>query len=67
MSSSPPSETQLLAYVFAIALAITIVVYVLRGFGIPGFTALPGGIVWFLILLSIATGIIYGVQKTRRY
>ncbi len=67
MTPSPPSETQILAYVFAATLGLTIVVYVLRGFGIPGFTALPGGLIWILILLSIATGLVYGVQKTRRY
>jgi uncharacterized protein YqhQ len=67
VSPSPSSETQTLTYVFAGTLALTFLVYVLRGFGVPGFTALPGGVVWLLILLSIATGIAYGVQKTRRY
>ena len=67
MTPSPPSETLVFAYIFAITLAITLFVYVLRGFGIPGFTALPGGVIWILILLSIATGLVYGVQKTRRY
>jgi hypothetical protein len=67
MSPSPPSETLRLSYVFAITLAITVFVYILRGFGIPGFTAVPGLVLWILILLSIATGLAYGVQKTRRY
>lgn len=67
MTPSPPSETLVFAYIFSITLAITIVVYVLRGFGLPGFTALPGAVIWILILLSIATGLVYGVQKTRRY
>jgi uncharacterized protein YqhQ len=67
VSPSPPSETQVLTYAFAITLTIAIFVYVLRGFGIPGFTAIPGGVIWILILLSIATGLAYGVQKTRRY
>jgi hypothetical protein len=67
MSQSPPSDTQILSYAFAGTLAVTVVVYVLRGFGIPGFTALPGLVIWILILLSIATGLAYGVQKTRRY
>ncbi|HEY9672815.1 MAG TPA: hypothetical protein V6D11_15330 [Waterburya sp.] len=67
MSPSPPSETLISSYTFAITLAITVVVYVLRGFGIPGFTALPGLVIWLLILLSIATGLFYGVQKTQRY
>jgi hypothetical protein len=67
VSPSPPSETLVFAYIFAITLAITFAVYVLRGFGLPGFTALPGGVIWILILLSIGTGLFYGVQKTRRY
>lgn len=67
MSPSPVSETQTLTYAFASTLAVTVLVYVLRGFGVPGFTALPGGLILILILLSIAIGIIYGVQKTRRY
>jgi hypothetical protein len=67
MSPSPVSETQTLTYAFAGTLAVTVLVYVLRGFGVPGFTALPGGLILILILLSLAIGIIYGVQKTRRY
>ncbi|HEY9607208.1 MAG TPA: hypothetical protein V6C85_36720 [Allocoleopsis sp.] len=67
MSKSPASETLILAYVFAVTVAVTIFVYVMRGFAVPGFTALPGGVIWALILLSIATGLVYGVQKTRRY
>lgn len=67
MSPSPPSETLILSYVFAGTLTVTVLVYVLRGFGIPGFTALPGIVILILILLSIATGLAYGVQKTRRY
>jgi len=65
MTPRPPSETLVLAYTFAITLAITFLVYLLRGFGI--LTFLPGGVIWILILLSIATGLVYGVQKTRRY
>lgn len=65
MSPFPPSDILVYAYVFATSLAVTIVVYLLRGFGI--LTFLPGGVIWILILLSIAAGIAYGVQKTRRY
>ena len=61
MTPSPPSETLIVTYVFA----VTVVVYLLRGFGV--LTFLPGAVLWVLILLSIATGLIYGVQKTRRY
>ena len=65
MTPSPPSETLIFAYIFATTLAITVLVYVLRGFGI--LTFLPGAVIWILILLSIGTGLVYGVQKTRRY
>ncbi|MGB7441652.1 MAG: hypothetical protein WA919_11325 [Coleofasciculaceae cyanobacterium] len=65
MSSSPPSDTLIFAYAFAITLAITIGLYLLRGFGL--LTFMPGGILYLFILLSIATAIVYGVQKTRRY
>lgn len=65
MTPSPPSETLVVTYVFAITLAVTVVVYLLRGFGV--LTFLPGGVLWILILLSISTGIVYGVQTTRRY
>jgi hypothetical protein len=65
MSPSPPSDTLIYAYVFAISLAVTVFVYVLRGLGI--LTFIPGGVLWLLILLTIGTGIVYGIQKTRRY
>lgn len=67
MSPSPRSETQLLTYAFVGTLLITALVYLLRGFGVPGFTALPGGVILVLIFLTIAIGIVYGVQSTRRY
>ncbi|MEQ9625994.1 hypothetical protein [Coleofasciculus chthonoplastes] len=65
MSPHPPSDLLIYAYIFAISVAVTIVVYIFRGVGILSF--IPGGILLLLILLSIATGIIYGVQKTKRY
>jgi len=59
------NDTLIYAYMFSISVAVTIVVYIFRGLGILSF--MPGGILWLLILLSIATGVIYGVQKTKRY
>lgn len=58
------NSEKLPAYVFASVLMLTILLYLLRGMGILGF--MPGGTLWVLILLSIASGIVYGVQKTRR-
>jgi len=51
-------------YLFASVLGLTVMIYLLRGMGALGF--IPGGTLWVLMLLSIATGIAYGVQKTRR-
>lgn len=67
MSPSPRSETQLLTYAFAGTLALTFLLYILRGFGVPGITAIPGGVILILIFLTIGIGIVYGVQSTRRY
>lgn len=52
------------AQLFLITLAITAVVWILRGFGL--LTFLPGGIIWLLILLSIGTGVVNGLMGTRR-
>ncbi|NJL61605.1 MAG: hypothetical protein HC903_06980 [Methylacidiphilales bacterium] len=45
-------------------LGIAIAVWVLRGFGIPILTAIPGGLIWLLLLLAIGMGIMAFVQKT---
>jgi hypothetical protein len=44
---------------------VTVLVYILRGMGILSF--LPGGLILLLILSSVVTGIIYGIDKTRRF
>ncbi|BAG01443.1 MAG: hypothetical protein GPI90_08925 [Microcystis aeruginosa K13-05] len=46
-------------------LLVTVLVYILRGMGILSF--LPGGLILLLILSSMVTGIIYGIDKTRRF
>ncbi|MBE9116162.1 hypothetical protein IQ249_09670 [Lusitaniella coriacea LEGE 07157] len=65
MSFPNRSENSILAYLFLMVLSVTVIAYLLRGFGI--LTFIPGGIIWLLILLSIGTGILYGVEKTRRF
>ena len=65
MRQSRQSQTELVAYIFSSVLGITIALYLLRGFGI--LTFLPGGVYLLLIVLTIATGILYGVLKTLRY
>lgn len=52
------------AYIFASLVGLTAMLYLLRGMGVLGF--MPGGTLWILILLSIASGIAYGIYKTRR-
>ncbi|MBR8831385.1 MAG: hypothetical protein N5P05_002058 [Chroococcopsis gigantea SAG 12.99] len=53
-----------LAYTFGVLLGFTFIFYILRGLGYLSF--MPGGILLSLIAASIVTGIIYGIQKTRR-
>ena len=56
--------TQKFSYLFSISLGLSILVYLLRGFGIV--TLLPGGILLGLILLAISTFFIYSVLITKR-
>lgn len=55
---------RLLTQTFGMLLGIAIAVWVLRGFGIGILAAIPGGIIWLLLLLAIATGILAYAQKT---
>jgi hypothetical protein len=59
------SNTSYLKSLFLGCLGVTLLVYILRGMGI--LTFLPGGLIWLLILSSVVTGILYGVDKTRRF
>ena len=65
MRQSRKSQTELVAYIFSSVLGVTIALYLLRGFGI--LTFLPGGVYLLLIVLTIGTGILYGILKTLRY
>ncbi len=65
MSSSPRREQSILARLFWTVVPITILVYLLRGFGI--ITFIYGGIISVLLLLSLAVSIAYGIEKTRRF
>jgi len=49
---------------FGMFFGVAIAVWVLRGFGIPILTAIPGGVIWLLLLLAIGMGIMAYVQKT---
>ena len=56
--------TQKFSYLFSISLGLSILVYLLRGFGIVTF--FPGGILLGLILLAISTFFIYSILITKR-
>jgi hypothetical protein len=51
------------ARIFYSVLALTVIVYILRGFAI--LSMLPGSVIWALILLSIGTGILAALQNIR--
>ena len=59
------SNSSYLKSLFFGFLLVTVLVYVLRGMGILSF--LPGGLILLLILSSVVTGILYGIDKPRRF
>ncbi|MEM8643190.1 MAG: hypothetical protein AAGG51_30895 [Cyanobacteria bacterium P01_G01_bin.54] len=62
--TTPQSES-IATSLFWSSLGLTLGVYLLRGLGILLF--LPGGVIWLLVLLSLGTGVFYGIEKTRRF
>jgi hypothetical protein len=56
--------TQKFAYLFSITLGLSILVYLLRGFGVVTF--IPGGILLGLIFLTISTFFTYSILITKR-
>jgi hypothetical protein len=56
--------TQKFAYLFSSTLGLSILIYLLRGFGIVTF--LPGSILLGLIILAITIFFIYSVLITKR-
>ncbi|MBD2577661.1 hypothetical protein [Oscillatoria sp. FACHB-1406] len=63
--TSRRSPTSTLGYLFLMVLGLTILVYLLRGFGV--LTFIPGGVIWILMLLSLASGLLYLTEKMRRF
>ncbi|MDF0552738.1 hypothetical protein [Kamptonema sp. UHCC 0994] len=61
MTNSRKLRTPSFARIFGIILSITLIIWLLRGFGI--LTFIPGGVLWLLLLLSIGTGIISTLQR----
>ncbi len=64
MAKSNQRRASWATYLFYVCLVLTIAVYVLRGFAV--LSMLPGGVIWFLILLSIATGVLATLVNLRR-
>ncbi len=56
-------NAQVLAYMLAISVPLTILLYLLRGFGI--LSNMPGGVILFFMLVSVISGIMYILEKTK--
>jgi hypothetical protein len=56
--------TQKFAYLFSISFGLSILVYLLRGFGIVTF--LPGGILLALLVVALSTFFAYTILITKR-
>ncbi len=50
---------------FITSLAIFVIVYILRGFDVLSF--LPGGIILLLLLITLSSGLAWGIKRTLRY
>jgi len=50
---------------FCLAIATFLFVYLLRGFGIVSF--LPGGVILLLLVITIFSGLMWGINATKRY
>jgi hypothetical protein len=59
------SWSERLAYVFTSSLGAAILLYLLRAFKI--LTAFPGALLLALVLLSVISGLTYGILKTKRF
>ncbi|MBW4652172.1 MAG: hypothetical protein KME20_03835 [Kaiparowitsia implicata GSE-PSE-MK54-09C] len=51
--------------IFLALSGVTAAVWILRGVGL--LTFMPGGLIWFLIMATVAAGIFDVVQRTRRW
>ena len=60
------SSTNIL-YLFVTCLVSFLLLWILRGFGIPPFTYVPGGIINIMLILTILSGIFYGLDWTKNY
>ncbi|MEL7036851.1 MAG: hypothetical protein AAFO04_14690 [Cyanobacteria bacterium J06592_8] len=61
MTRPPSSAKRIFSYLFAIATTVALLVWILRGLEVLAF--LPGIVIWILLLLSIATGVLRQVSR----
>ena len=61
------SNSSSLLTLFVTCFVCFLLLWILRGFGIPPFTLIPGGIINIMLLLTILSGIFYGLDWTRNY
>lgn len=64
MAKNNKRPTSWATRLFYAVLVVTIVIYVLRGFTV--LSMLPGGVIGFLIILSLATGVLATLVNLRR-
>ncbi|MEB3282820.1 MAG: hypothetical protein VKK42_28260 [Lyngbya sp.] len=55
------SQKLVFSYIFATVTTVTLLVWILRGLEVLAF--LPGIVIWILIILSIATGVLRQVSR----
>ncbi len=61
MTLLPHSRKRLFSYLFRVSVVVTLVIWILRGLTILAF--LPGIILWGLLFLCIALGILTQVSR----
>jgi hypothetical protein len=65
MSKFSAGNFSVFGYLFGGTLLMTLGVYILRGLGL--LALIPGGVILGLMLLTVVTGILYGVMRNRRF
>lgn len=59
--SNTGMSKRIVLYIFGVALIVSAILIVLKGFGI--LSAIPGFVIWALVLITIGIGILAGVKK----
>ncbi|SKB12733.1 conserved exported hypothetical protein [Planktothrix sp. PCC 11201] len=61
MTRSPDSQKLIFSYLFASITGLLVLLWTLRGLSVLAF--IPGYVIWILLFLSIATGILSSVSR----